>query len=138
MERESVHRHLQINSNFEYEKDSFRNPLRKNIYHKSFNLRIIKGYKKEEIFGSKSRVKWLKEETRIQYLSIGHVTPRFWPMVLKMYMMYILYLNHGEELKTKDLPLIWCFMYRRSRLMPMVIVLSQAHNILKSSWKYTI
>ena len=83
MEQKSVHRHLQIKSNFEYEKDSFRNPLRKNIYHKSFNLRIIKGYKKEEKFGSKSRVKWLKEETRIQCLSVGHVTPQFWPHGIK-------------------------------------------------------
>ena len=30
----------------------------------------------------------------------------FDPMVLKLYMMYILYLNHGEELKAKALPLI--------------------------------
>ena len=30
-------------------------------------------------------------------------------MLLKLYMMYILYLNHGKELKAKVLPLIWCF-----------------------------
>ena len=46
-------------------------------------------------------------------------------------MMYILYLNRGKELKDKALPLIWCFMYRRSRLMSMGIVLSQTHYILK-------
>ena len=40
-------------------------------------------------------------------------------------MMYILYLNHGEELKAKALPLIWCFVYR---LMPMVVMLVR-HNI---------
>ena len=44
-------------------------------------------------------------------------------MVLKLYMMYILYLNHGEELKAKALPLIWCFVYLRSRLMLMVLML---------------
>ena len=27
-------------------------------------------------------------------------------------MMYILYLNHGNELKAKALQLIWCFLYR--------------------------
>ena len=30
-------------------------------------------------------------------------------MVLILYMMYILYLNHGKELKAKALPLIWFF-----------------------------
>ena len=29
-------------------------------------------------------------------------------MVLKLYTMYVLYLNHGKELKSKALPLIWC------------------------------
>ena len=38
----------------------------------------------------------------------GNVTPLFWPHVLKLYMMYTLYLNHGKELKSKALPLIWC------------------------------
>ena len=51
-------------------------------------------------------------------------------MVLKLYMMYMLYLNHGKELNAKALPLIWCFVYRRSRLMLMGIMLSQAHYIL--------
>ena len=52
-------------------------------------------------------------------------------MVLKLYMKYILYLNHGEELKAKALPLIWCFMYQRSRLMPMVLVLVMHGIILR-------
>ena len=30
-------------------------------------------------------------------------------MVLKLYMIYILYLNHGKELKDKSLSLIWFF-----------------------------
>ena len=52
-------------------------------------------------------------------------------MVLKYYMMYILYLNHGEELKAKAPPFIWCFVYRRSGLMPMVSHAGQAQHILE-------
>ena len=52
-------------------------------------------------------------------------------MVLKLYMMYVLYLNHGKELKAKALPLIWCFVYRQSGSMPMVYRAGQAQHILE-------
>ena len=52
-------------------------------------------------------------------------------MVLKLYMMYILYLNHGEELKAKALPLIWCFMYRRLKIDVDGYNASQAQYILR-------
>ena len=64
--------------------------------------------------------------------------PDFDPMVLKLYMMYILYLNHGKELKAKALRSIWCFEYRRSRLIPTVMVLVKHSIFLKSSCKYAI
>ena len=40
----------------------------------------------------------------------------------------ILYWDHGMQLKAKALSLIWCFVYRWSRLIPMVMVLVK-HNI---------
>ena len=58
-------------------------------------------------------------------------------MVLKLYMMYILYLNHGKELKANAPAIDWCFMYRWSRFMPIVMVLV-THNIFEISCKYAI
>ena len=52
-------------------------------------------------------------------------------MVLKLYMMYILYLSHGKDLKDKALPLIWFFVNRRSGSMPMVSRDSQAQFFLE-------
>ena len=45
--------------------------------------------------------------------------------------MYILYLNHSEELKANSLPLNWCFVYKRSGSMPMISHGGQAQNILE-------
>ena len=54
----------------------------------------------------------------------GDVTPWFRPHGIKIVDDVNIVLNHGKELKAKALPLIWCFVYRRSRLMLMGIMLS--------------
>ena len=52
-------------------------------------------------------------------------------MVLKLYMIYMLHLNHGEDLKAKALPLILCFVYRILGSIPMVSHDHQEQHILE-------